>query len=121
MANPVFLSIIGKKNEKRALKREVVFDFQRKRLLKLRKRLLPSSGLTCSTLAYAKGLDVRFEKVSKDTSIEHSTNGWPIIYEVHILYIVHVLSLMAQVNVKNSVVLHSLKFIPFTRTIFVVR
>ena len=121
MANPVFLSIIGKKNEKRALKREVVFDFQRKRLLKLRKRLLPSSGLTCSTLTYAKGLDVRFEKVSKDTSIEHSTNGWPIIYEVHILYIVHVLSLMAQVNVKNSVVLHSLKFIPFTRTIFVVR
>ena len=79
MANPVFLSIIGKKNEKRALKREVVFDFQRKRLLKLRKRLLPSSGLTCSTLTYAKGLDVRFEKVSKDTSIENSTNGWPII------------------------------------------
>ena len=77
----MFLSIIGKKNEKRALKREVVFDFQRKRLLKLRKRLLPSSGLTCSTLTYAKGLDVRFEKVSKDTSIENSTNGRPIIYE----------------------------------------
>ena len=46
----------------------------------------------------------------------HSTSGWPIIYEVHNLCIVHVLSLMAQVNVKNnacplrySAVLHSLK------------
>ena len=37
--NPVFLSIVGKKNEKRALKRELVFDFQRKRQLKLRKTL----------------------------------------------------------------------------------
>ena len=52
---------------------------------------------------YAKGLDVRFEKVSKNTSIGHSTNGWPFIYEVHILYIVsNVLSLLAQVNVKSS-------------------
>ena len=27
----MFLSIVGKKNEKRALKHELVFDFQRKR------------------------------------------------------------------------------------------
>ena len=40
--NPVFLSIVGTKNEKRALKRELVFDFQRKRQLKLRKTLPPS-------------------------------------------------------------------------------
>ena len=50
-------------------------------------------GLPCSTPMYAKGLDVRFEKVSRNTCIGHSTNRWPIIYEVHILYIVYVLSL----------------------------
>ena len=45
----------------------------------------------------------------------HTACGWPIIYEVHNLF-VHVLSLMAQVNVKNnacplrySAVRHSLK------------
>ena len=41
--NPVFLSIFDRENEKRALKRELVFDSQRKRQLKLRKTLLPSS------------------------------------------------------------------------------
>ena len=47
---------------------------------------------------------VRFEKVSKKrkTLIGHSRNGWPIIYEVHILYIAHVLSPMAQVSVENN-------------------
>ena len=59
-------------------------------------------GLACSTPTYAKALDITFKKVSKNTSIGYGTNGWPIIYEVHILYIVDVLSLMAQVNVKNS-------------------
>ena len=40
--NLVVLFIVGKKNEKRALKRELVFDFERKRQLKLRKTLPPS-------------------------------------------------------------------------------
>ena len=40
--NPVFLSIVGRENEKRALKRPLVFDSQRKRQLKLKKTLLPS-------------------------------------------------------------------------------
>ena len=39
--NRVFLSIVGRENEKRALKRELVFDSQRKRQLKLRKTLFP--------------------------------------------------------------------------------
>ena len=39
--NPVFLSIVGRENEKRALKCELVFDSQRKRQLKLRKTLFP--------------------------------------------------------------------------------
>ena len=70
---------------------------------------------------YAKGLDqlgLKRSPKKKTTSIYRaiSTSGWPIIYEVHNLYIVHVLSLMAQVNVKknacplrHSAVLHSLK------------
>ena len=77
-----------------------------------------STFLTCSTPTYAKGLDQLGLKRSpkKKTFIGHSRNGWPIIYEVHILYIVHVLSPMAQVSVGNnacpvrySAVLHYLK------------
>ena len=55
---------------------------------------------------YPKGLDQlglkRSPKKKPHLYIGHSTNGWLIIYEVHDLSIVHVLSLMAQVNVKNN-------------------
>ena len=92
--------------------------------LKSLQKYIPKPGLTCSTPTYAKGLDhlglKRSPKKNTHLYIGIAQTAQPIIYdtvyEVHNLYIVHVLSLMAQVNVKNnacplsySAVLHSLK------------